>query len=587
MPRSKENSCKDLGKLLNRPQGSRMFNFVSRTWNPVIGCKHLCTYCWARKLAERLKNKTKKYSSGFNPKIVRYELEKKFKEGEVVFVSDMGDLFGEWVPREWISEVLDTIRRNPGTCFFLLTKNPRRYLELLDEIPGNCILGATIETNRDLSGISRAPSPMERLDAMKKLRSKWKGYLMISIEPVIDFDSSFPREIIDVKPDFVIIGKDNYNSGIPEPSREKLVKLIRVLKSSKVKVVLKNSLRTEIRMPKKRPNINKLLERLKYLTWGEDNALLQKLAEVGDNKFNEFKEWSLLKLICLDYFLCPYLRIVGKLKEEESRGMRLFYIDPFAGTGLNRVPNEDVIFAGSPLVAIHGTKRMLEKYKMRKFDEMIFCDLKYGDILEKRINYLSRAEDFSWVKDTVKIYKGDANEIIYEISDEIEQEKMKNYLAFVDPYKWEISWDSLERLLEIKYGDLMITHQARLIAKEIGRIDSLKNAQETVSGYFGESLEKIRELNSEEAVKDFYISKIKKFKKFVLDIKINGKGFCYYLIFASREKRPKWSDIVYRMKEMIENYDRDLVKIALDRLLGRQSSLQEFKEERNRRLTEF
>ncbi len=59
-----------LGSVLcSTSSGRKMFNIVSRTWNPVTGCLHFCRYCWARRLAEtKLRNK-RRYADGFKPRI--------------------------------------------------------------------------------------------------------------------------------------------------------------------------------------------------------------------------------------------------------------------------------------------------------------------------------------------------------------------------------------------------------------------------------------------------------------------------------------------------------------------------------------
>lgn len=208
---------------------SRMFKFITKTWNPVIGCKFNCTYCWARKLAEeKLKPLGGKYSEGFRPKLIQKELNKRFKAGEYIFVSDMGDLFGEWVPKEWIIKVLDAIGRSPDATFLLQTKNPERYHDFLMQFPKNVILGATIESNRHYPEISKAPAPKERYWWMSSIYTFEK---FLSIEPEMDFDLDILVEWIrQIKPKMVAVGYDNYSNNLVEPSKEKTLKLIEELK---------------------------------------------------------------------------------------------------------------------------------------------------------------------------------------------------------------------------------------------------------------------------------------------------------------------------------------------------------------------
>ena len=164
---------------------TRMFKSVTRTWNPVVGCQHYCSYCWASQLAETKLKHMERYKDGFDkPKQIPKELRKRFKKEDLVFVTDMGDLFGEFIPKDWILSVLAAIRRSPYAIFLLQTKNPARYLEFLDVLPLNVMLGATIESNRDY-GVSKAPSPMERYEAMSAIEWCMK---FLSIEPIMDFD---------------------------------------------------------------------------------------------------------------------------------------------------------------------------------------------------------------------------------------------------------------------------------------------------------------------------------------------------------------------------------------------------------------
>jgi protein gp37 len=199
-----------------------MFDNITKTWNPVVGCLHNCTYCWARRLAETKLKDVERYRDGFKPKLVEKELSKRFYK-QYVFVSDMGDLFGEWVPEEWITKVIDAIKESPSSNFLFLTKNPEKYLKYVKLYPENLVLGATIETNRNYA-VSEAPTPAERYKAIVELPYKNK---LVSIEPIMDFDlETLVQWIRDIRPRQVHVGYDNYNKHLPEPPLSKTKQLM-------------------------------------------------------------------------------------------------------------------------------------------------------------------------------------------------------------------------------------------------------------------------------------------------------------------------------------------------------------------------
>ena len=230
-----------------RKRDSRMFHLVTRTWNPITGCLHNCKYCWARKLAEgRLRKTTRKYAEGFRPKFHPEELGRRFRPNELVFVSDMGDMWGRWVPDEWILRVLEVARRHPKTTFLFLTKNPLRYVEVLeghgDVFSGNMIFGATIETLDDslysAYEVSRACPPSLRLQWLGIFAAKHeeatgrRPRTFVSVEPILMYWTATDVEVFakilaeSVRPEFVYVGYDNYNSRLPEPPLRRTLELV-------------------------------------------------------------------------------------------------------------------------------------------------------------------------------------------------------------------------------------------------------------------------------------------------------------------------------------------------------------------------
>jgi len=220
-----------------------MFNIVSGIWNPVTGCLYNCNYCWARKLAVTKLQNSHRYLKGFKPSLNEAEFRSKFGKGDLVFVSDMGDLFGDFIPSEWIARVLDQISDYPEADFLFMTKNPQRYNEFLPRMPKNAILGVTIETNNDeivqIDKVSTAPLPSERYNSMKDL--DWNRKLM-SIEPILDFDlKTFKRWIEDINPFLVYVGYDNYNHKLREPILKMTLNLISMI--SENTLVIKKTIR--------------------------------------------------------------------------------------------------------------------------------------------------------------------------------------------------------------------------------------------------------------------------------------------------------------------------------------------------------
>jgi len=228
--------------------GSRMFPFITKTWNPLGGeCLHQCYYCWAQGPEGLAKTHNMKKYRG-KPSLIDKEFQRKFRMYEdFIFVCDMLDLFGTWVPNDYIIAILNFCRKNSQVSFLLLTKNPDAYFHFYDNIPPNCYFGCTIESNRDYPELSRAPAQSKRLELMLKLSHAIngnhilaRGRTFISIEPILEFDyEPFVSKLLKMRPWAVAIGYDNYDNKLPEPSLAKTMQLIDRLEKAGITVYRK------------------------------------------------------------------------------------------------------------------------------------------------------------------------------------------------------------------------------------------------------------------------------------------------------------------------------------------------------------
>ncbi len=222
--------------MLNKPSGN-MYEWCY-TWNPLRGrCHHDCSYCYVEKLRQR---GLKKFNGepAFDENAFKDSLI--VPQDKVVFVQSCGDLLGYWIEDTMIWRVLSYLKKFPQTTFLLQTKNPERFFDL--GMPQNCMLGTTLETNRDTSEFSKAPSPKERYHVFMQLKYADAYPLMLSFEPLLDFDLDILVQWCkDIQPEFVSVGADSMKCGLPEPTKEKVDTLVGLL-SSFTEVRLKKNL---------------------------------------------------------------------------------------------------------------------------------------------------------------------------------------------------------------------------------------------------------------------------------------------------------------------------------------------------------
>ena len=189
------------------PQGKAAFNetkgagisWAAWSWNPVTGCLHGCDYCYARAIATDDRYSSA-YPAGFTPLFHHERLDAPANTVipsarlddpayQRVFVCSMADLYGRWVPDEWIQQVHASMCANPQWQYITLTKFPARYVGLT--MPPGAWVGTSVDEQKR---VRIAEDAFRKIDGVAV---KW-----LSLEPLRE-----PLEFTDLSVfDWVVIG---------------------------------------------------------------------------------------------------------------------------------------------------------------------------------------------------------------------------------------------------------------------------------------------------------------------------------------------------------------------------------------------
>lgn len=232
------------------------------TWSPITGCRYDCSYCYVRKKSRRFSGDVRRnlnspqcqrenglyvleerfvterggtpcYPFGFEPTMHRYRLDylERLKNGANILVGEAGEMFGKWVPDEWIEQILDACKKHTKHNYFFLTRNPERYWELEEKgiLPAddNFWYGYSYSGNDSQSWGSRYNDK----------------HNFACVEPLLE-DLKLFNENCYPAAEWVIIGSETGNGkDLVIPKKEWVEKILRHCKKHEIPVYMKDSLK--------------------------------------------------------------------------------------------------------------------------------------------------------------------------------------------------------------------------------------------------------------------------------------------------------------------------------------------------------
>lgn len=183
------------------------------TWNPTVGCRRGCEYCYARKINDRFGIIPKWSEPQFFPE--RMNEPAKVKKPSIIFVGSMSDLIADVSNQEEhaiVKGIIKVVEDIPRHRFMFLTKRPENYQ--MFTFPANAMLGTSIER--------RSPVTHQRMNDLLGLSTRAKKF--VSFEPLmgsVNFDNFYfdiDLVIVGAMTGTVLIPKKNWFDQINHPN---------------------------------------------------------------------------------------------------------------------------------------------------------------------------------------------------------------------------------------------------------------------------------------------------------------------------------------------------------------------------------
>lgn len=300
----------------------------------------------------------------------------------------------------------------------------------------------------------------------------------------------------------------------------------------------------------------------------------QALKEICPECTDEYNDHSLLKLLCINYWVGIFSPISHRQLREKF-GYKVAYVDSMAGSGVTTTKRAGDYLCGScPGAVLSAANRGFP------FDLVIFneIDSRKADVLTKRLKKISSAKIVPFKEDILKV----SNEIA-----KILNNQTVSYVV-IDPHALQgMTWSALKPLLSCK-GDAMITWfereawRLKCAASSSAHNPKSEGQKKKLTDLFGD--EQWIETGSAEELTSLFIENVirKCGKKVCGKVKIprTGKEGNYYLmlLFAGdfRNAEKLVNDWKYRVETRIQSIRGADMSSLLDIKAGRATSLDQW-----------
>jgi len=299
-------------------------------------------------------------------------------------------------------------------------------------------------------------------------------------------------------------------------------------------------------------------------------ALALELREIDPECTDNYNDRSILKLICIEYWVRMFARICDK-QLRKRYGYDMVYVDTMAGSGLTSTKRAGDYFAGSCPSAIKSAKDI-----GCPFDTVIAVEIDKNKAatLGRRLNNANLAGN-------TMIVDYDISDVANGISNHLQKNNTVSFIV-IDPQALQgMTWATLKPLLSCK-GDAMVTWfeneawRLRTATVTKNHHKAMNSNIERLDELFGESW---RDAESASELTDIFISRVLTEcvnKTAYSKVKISHtNGYHWMILFAGNFQNAhklveEWRSNVSKRFESAHGKD---ISSLLDVKSGRQRSL--------------